>query len=163
MYFLPRWADWGANSRLNLTLAIVEQGTLSIDDYYENTGDYAYFEGHYYLDKAPGPSFLAVPVYAAAYPILNMEPVQNILTRVAESGAFSGTLNEEGTGLLPEKIYDFLVLYWVTVVVIFNSLRCSGGDDFLISAGIGPQQKLERGSGIDLRLGYQCVRVCRQF
>ena len=118
VYFLPRWADWGANSRLNLTLAIVEQGTLSIDDYYENTGDYAYFEGHYYLDKAPGPSFLAVPVYAAAYPILNMEPVQNILNRVAESGAFSTTLNEEGTGLLPEKIYDFLVLYWVTVVVI---------------------------------------------
>lgn len=118
VYFLPRWADWGANSRLNLALAIVEQGTLVIDDYYQNTGDYAYFEGHYYLDKAPGPSFLAVPVYGVVYPILNLAPVQNLMTRVAASGAFSSTLNEEGTGLLPDKIYDFLVLYWVTVVVV---------------------------------------------
>lgn len=118
VYFLPRWADWGANSRLNLALAIVEQGTFVIDDYYQNTGDYAYFEGHYYLDKAPGPSFLAVPVYGAVYPILNLAPVQNLMIRVAASGAFSSTLNEEGTGLLPDKIYDFLVLYWVTVVVV---------------------------------------------
>src|SRR5262245_27794027 len=70
LYFLPRWADWSQNSRLNLTLAIVDKGTLRIDDYYQNTGDYAKFEGHYYTDKAPGPSLLAVPVYAAIRPIL---------------------------------------------------------------------------------------------
>lgn len=33
-YFLPRWADWSQTSRLDLTLAIVDQGTLKIDDYY---------------------------------------------------------------------------------------------------------------------------------
>ena len=118
VYFLPRWADWGTNSRLNLTLAIVDQGTLSIDDYYQNTGDYAHFEGHYYLDKAPGPSFLAVPVYALARPILNLKPSRDVLNRLATSGAFSATLNEEGSGLLPEKIYNFLVLYLITVVLI---------------------------------------------
>jgi hypothetical protein len=67
-YFLPKWADWSQNSRMDLILAIVDQGSLAIDDYYKNTGDYAYFEGHYYLDKAPGPTFLAVPVYAAVAP-----------------------------------------------------------------------------------------------
>ena len=31
-YILPRWADWSQNSRLDLTLAIVDSGKLSIDD-----------------------------------------------------------------------------------------------------------------------------------
>jgi hypothetical protein len=117
-YFLPKWADWSQNSRMDLTLAIVDQGTLAIDDYYENTGDYAFFEGHYYLDKAPGPVFLAVPVYAAVRPILNSAPVQHALERLASKPAFADTLNAEGTGLLVEKIYFAIALYIVTVVVV---------------------------------------------
>ena len=44
-YFFPRWADWNQNSRLDLVLAIVAQHSVTIDTYYQNTGDYAYFEG----------------------------------------------------------------------------------------------------------------------
>jgi hypothetical protein len=117
-YFLPRWADWSQNSRLDLTLAIVDQRTLSIDDYYHNTGDYALFEGHHYTDKAPGPSFLAVPVYAVVRPILHSAPVQGLLERLANNPAFVATLREDGTGLLREKIYQAIVLYMVTVVVV---------------------------------------------
>ncbi len=118
VYFFPRWADWGQNSRLDLTLAIVDQGSFEIGDYYHNTGDYAKFEGRYYSDKAPGPSFLGVPVYAAARPLLQSGPVQGIITRLASSDAFGSTLNEEGTGLQQEKIYQALVLMIVTMVVV---------------------------------------------
>ena len=117
-YILPRWADWSQNSRLDLTLAIVDQGTLCIDDYYYNTGDYALFEEHHYTDKAPGPSFLAVPVYAVVRPVLQSMPVQGLLERIAKRPAFVATLREDGTGLVKEKIYNALVLYVVTVVVV---------------------------------------------
>lgn len=52
-------------SRLALVQAIVEQGTLSIDQslYTALTEDKAYVHGHYYSDKAPGQSLIAVPLY----------------------------------------------------------------------------------------------------
>jgi len=51
--------------KLDLTRAIVDEHRFEIDSYVENTGgDRAYYKGHYYSDKAPGASFLTVPVYA---------------------------------------------------------------------------------------------------
>src|SRR5438552_15452015 len=61
---------WSQNSRFDLVRAIVEQGTLRIDAYHENTQDKAYYQGHYYSDKAPGLALLAVPVAAIARPLL---------------------------------------------------------------------------------------------
>lgn len=139
-YFLPRWADWSQNSRLNLVLAIVDQGTLAIDDYYQNTGDYALFEGRYYTDKAPGPSFLGVPVYAAVRPVLQSEPVQNMIENLAANPAFAATQNEEGTGLTGTKIYYAIVLYIVTVVVVGIPAALLGVllYRFLLELGTGP-------------------------
>jgi hypothetical protein len=56
---------WNENTRFDLVRAIVDDHTLSIDRYHENTGDKARVGDHYYSDKAPGLSFAAVPVYAA--------------------------------------------------------------------------------------------------
>ncbi|MHA2620186.1 MAG: hypothetical protein V2G42_00415 [bacterium JZ-2024 1] len=72
--FLPRSVSfsgggWNEKSRLALTRAIVEQGTLKIDAFEHSTGDKAFYQGHYYSDKAPGLSFAAVPVYAFIYTI----------------------------------------------------------------------------------------------
>ena len=61
---------WNQNSRFDLLRAIVEQHTLRIDAYHENTQDKAHFRGHYYSDKAPGLVFLAVPVAVAARPAI---------------------------------------------------------------------------------------------
>jgi hypothetical protein len=145
-YFLPRWASWNENSRLDLTLAIVDRGTLNIDDYYANTGDYAVINGHHYSDKAPGASFLAVPVYAAARPILRSAAVQPLLDRLARGRAFASTLKEGGTGLLAEKVYRAVVLYLITLVVVavpsaalgvllYRHLAfLTGGHDGLVSA-----------------------------
>lgn len=62
-YFVPA-ATWNPVSRFDLTRAIVEHRTFSIDAYVDNTGDRALSRGHWYTEKAPVPSFLAVPVYS---------------------------------------------------------------------------------------------------
>ncbi len=62
-------ATWGSACRLDLARALVERGTLRIDDYHENTGDKALLGGHYYSDKAPLPSFLAAPGVALAHAV----------------------------------------------------------------------------------------------
>jgi len=118
IYFLPRWADWNQNSRLNLVLAIVDDGTLHIDKYYHNTGDYAEYNDHVYSDKAPGLSFLAVPVYALVKPVLHTEPARSLIWRLSSSDSFGATLNSEGTGLRDEKVYYAVVLYLVTIVTV---------------------------------------------
>jgi hypothetical protein len=55
---------WNQNSHFDLTRALVEQNTVKIDSYQGNTGDKAFFEGHFYCDKAPGLSLVAAPVWA---------------------------------------------------------------------------------------------------
>lgn len=63
VYFYPG-EGWNDNSRFDTTRAIVEQHTLRIDAYHENTRDKALWEGHFYSDKAPGLALTAVPVWA---------------------------------------------------------------------------------------------------
>lgn len=60
------------NTRLDLTWAIVDNGTFSIDAYHANTDDKAFRGGHFYCDKAPGVSFLGVPVYAVIKHVLSV-------------------------------------------------------------------------------------------
>jgi len=57
---IPAWNEY---SRYDLVRALAEGGTTSIDRFHENTGDKAFFDGHYYSDKAPGTAFLGLPVY----------------------------------------------------------------------------------------------------
>ncbi|HLA78526.1 MAG TPA: hypothetical protein VJU18_13180 [Vicinamibacteria bacterium] len=75
---------WNQNSRFDLTRALVEQGTASIDAYEFNTGDKSRLNGRFYCDKAPGVSFLAVPVYAAFHPFAEgHRPKARLVTRAA--------------------------------------------------------------------------------
>lgn len=62
-YFVPAPA-WNQNSRFALTRALVERGSTNIDPDHETTGDKSFREGHFYCDKAPGASLLAVVPYA---------------------------------------------------------------------------------------------------
>jgi hypothetical protein len=55
-------ADAQDESRLALTRALVTQGTTRIDRW-KNTQDRATYNGHFYTDKAPGLSLLAIPAY----------------------------------------------------------------------------------------------------
>ena len=56
--------DWNVASRLMLTYAMVDRGTLSIDGLDDQTRDIAFYRGHYYSDKTPGFSLLAVAPYS---------------------------------------------------------------------------------------------------
>ena len=61
-YTLPRWADPNQNSRLDMVVAVVDEGTFRIDEYVENTVDYA---------KVGGPLLaLFVVVSVALIPII---------------------------------------------------------------------------------------------
>ena len=65
---------WNQNTRICLTRAIIHQQSFIIDAYKEdsqdppfefvNTGDWAFKDGHYYTNKAPGLSMLVVPSFA---------------------------------------------------------------------------------------------------
>jgi hypothetical protein len=50
-------------SRYLLLCSIVDRGTLNIDAYQQYTIDKSDWQGHYYSNKAPGASLLAVPVF----------------------------------------------------------------------------------------------------
>jgi hypothetical protein len=56
---------WPDVSRLALTQSIALDGTLTIDRYQAETGDKSFYGGHWYSDKAPGVSLLAVPTFEA--------------------------------------------------------------------------------------------------
>ncbi len=56
--------DWNTASRLMLTYAMVDRGTVVIDGLDQQTGDKAFFHGHFYSDKLPGYPLLAVVPYA---------------------------------------------------------------------------------------------------
>src|SRR5208282_4006395 len=51
--------------RIGLALAILEHRTVVIDDVAANTIDKAQIAEHYYLEKAPGMSLMALPAVAA--------------------------------------------------------------------------------------------------
>jgi hypothetical protein len=117
VYVLPRWADWSQNSRLDLVRALSAQHDVIIDDYVNNTGDYALYQGHAYSDKAPGPAFLALPAALAVQPTLDHPASQRQLERLAGSGKLSATLNPEGSGINTNKLRAFVLLLAITLFV----------------------------------------------
>jgi hypothetical protein len=62
--FFIHWTGWDENSRFALTKALSQEKRVEIDSFYIITGDRAYFNNHYYTDKAPGISFISVPIYS---------------------------------------------------------------------------------------------------
>ncbi len=67
---------WNGNTRIDLSLAVVREGRLTIDTYANGediglqTGDKSFFNGHLYTDKAIGSSIVGVIVY---FPIFLIE------------------------------------------------------------------------------------------
>ena len=66
--------DWNVSSRLMLTYALVDRGTVAIDGLEDHTHDRAKVGGRYYSDKLPGLSLLAAPPYAAAKAAFKLPP-----------------------------------------------------------------------------------------
>lgn len=117
VYTPPRWQDWNQNSRFALTMALVEQGTVQIDTYADNTGDYAMIDGHRYSDKAPGLSLAAVPVYLMTRALRPLG-LGALTHRLGNSAAFAATLNPDGAGTSTERIDRAIALFLATIVVV---------------------------------------------
>ena len=69
--YFYQYGSWNANSRFALIFAIVREGRLTIDSFHNResteTGDKAYYNGHYYSDKAIGPAIVGAAFYAPMY------------------------------------------------------------------------------------------------
>ncbi len=66
--------DWNTASRLMLTYAIVDRGTVSISGLDRQTGDKAKFHGAFYSDKLPGYPVMATVPYWLARKLLRLPP-----------------------------------------------------------------------------------------
>ncbi len=117
VYFFPRWADPNQNSRLDMIVAVVDDGTLSIDKYVGNTVDYARVNGHTFSDKPPGSALLGIPLYAALKLALNAPLMDQLVARLAESPAFQATLKADGTGITSDKVRFALAQVVLTALI----------------------------------------------
>lgn len=133
IYFV-HWVGWNEDSRFDLTRAIVEEHRFDIDSYANNTGDRAFYNGHFYSDKAPGASFLAVPVYATYksfyYNLLSRESVRSfgpsdeyVITNFSEH-LWTQTSVNPGLFILTAKllvtIFNSCLFTALTVVLIYK-------------------------------------------
>jgi hypothetical protein len=116
-YFFPRWADPNQNSRLDMVVAVVDDGTFQIDKYVHNTVDYAKVGEHYYSDKAPGTAFLGIPIYAGLKLFLDLPIVDNLTVKLGGNKAFQATLREDGSGILKQKVRFALAQVVITFLV----------------------------------------------
>ena len=70
IHFWPTFHAANESIRLYFIQAVVDHGTASVDEprqrYRMSNVDKAHYNGHDYMDKAPGLSFLAMPVYWVA-------------------------------------------------------------------------------------------------
>jgi len=116
-YVFPRWADPNQNSRLDMVVAVVDNGTFQIDPYVKNTVDYAKVGDHYYSDKAPGAAFLGIPVYWGVKIILGLPAISKLTEQLQENQAFQATLNPEGSGISDQKVRFAIAQVLITLVV----------------------------------------------
>jgi hypothetical protein len=149
-YTLPRWSDWSQNSRLDLLLALGDDGTVTIDRYVANTGDYALYQGRAYSDKAPGPVFLALPAYYALKPLIDSPLVRERSQALGAGGAMAATLNPAGSGVHENKLRFALVQYAMTVLTIALPAAALGSLLYLVLLRLG----LAAGPALVCALGY---------
>ena len=120
VFYTPHADNSQVVTRMGLTLAIVEQGTLSIDRHAEKTVDKALVHGHYYADKAPGLSLLAVP------PVWIVKTARDLL-------GIEGDSNDEGIFIFYAQVG--------TLVVVGLPAAIAAALMFLMAVRLGASQR----------------------
>lgn len=134
---------WNSDTRIFLAASIVDRGQLNIDPYAQFTGDKAAYNGHYYSDKAPGSSLLAVPVYLFVKLTLYQGKISYIqLLDVSDA-----------------KRTDFLARYLMTLLLVGLPSALLGGliFRFLAFLGLGSRGRML------LALGYGLGTIAFAF
>src|SRR5579864_2574763 len=70
---------WNQNSHFDMARALAEQHSVRIDSYEWNTGDKAFYQGHYYSDKAPGMALSALPPAWAALAVAHRLSIAKVI------------------------------------------------------------------------------------
>ncbi len=142
-YFIPRGTMWNADTRLFLAASIVDRGQINIDPYEQYTGDKSSYNGHYYSDKAPGSSLLAVPAYLFVKLVLYQGKT-----------TYQQLLNPSD-----EKRTDFLARYLITLLLVGIPSALLGAllFRFLAYLGLGLRGRLV------LTLGYGLGTIAFAF
>jgi hypothetical protein len=121
--------DWNTSSRLILTYAMVDHGTIVLDGLDSQTGDIAFFRGHYYCDKLPGFSLWATIPYSLARLVLRLPPHPLRVAAMAYWPAdYWVTLGS--TGL-------FTALTAILLMRLAGALGCSPGRASLVGLAYG--------------------------
>lgn len=102
---------WNQNTRFALVRAVLEEHTLRIDTYKEMTGDRALWEGHYYSDKAPGASLLALAPVALARAAARMVGVDPASTQGIAWTSYVATVATSGLF----TVLAALGLFWIAL------------------------------------------------
>ena len=119
LYF-THWSGWNETTRIDLTQAIIDEGKITIDSYFINSGDRAYYYGHYYTDKPPGTSIVAILPYALSKAFLFLPLPINLLPRF--QGDVVTLSNDSGVPIVLEPI---LLSQTLELAMIFVTLFVS--------------------------------------
>jgi hypothetical protein len=163
---------WNQNSRFALVRAILEHGSIQIDPYHDHTGDRALYEGHYYSDKAPGASFLAVVPTAAARAVARVVGVDpeslagiawtSYVATVATAGVFTMLAAlavfwlslrwgaSRNAALFAATAYGLATPAWCYATLFMGHAVTAGCLMIAFSAAVG----LEGHNGVRARLGW---------
>ena len=121
----------GANSnsvsRIAVTLSLLRSGTVAIDDYAGLTEDKASSGSHFYSDKAPGMSLLALPALAVADLVARTNGQAARLTAPDASGA-----------LAPTRLFGVFV--WIATIAtsgLISAMAVAAFCDVLAMLGLG--------------------------
>ena len=122
--------DWNTASRLMLTYALVDRGTVIITGLENQTGDKAKFQGEYYSDKLPGFSCLAAIPYGVSRLVLRLppHPLREELARQYWAADYWITLFTSG----------FLTAFTGALIVFWSRcLGCGSGRAALLGLSYG--------------------------
>src|SRR3989338_809626 len=106
------------SSHLDLTRAIIDEHRFEIDSYHNNTIDKRFYNGHFYSDKAPGLSFLAVPIYIVTRPIIELIP-KNLVKEYPYHEKYTITPYDIYVAVFP-NIFISGLLSALTVVLVYR-------------------------------------------
>jgi hypothetical protein len=98
---------WNQNALFDLTRAIVERHTFTIDAYMPNTGDVSFANDHVYANKSPALAWAAAVPYAALYAIERARGIDTNDIHVVTLNAYLCTLVVVAlpTALIPALLY----------------------------------------------------------
>jgi hypothetical protein len=177
---------WNQNARFAVVRAILERHTLQIDAYHESTGDKALRLGHYYSDKAPGASLLALAPVALARGVSRLAHVDpegdvgiawtSYVATVVTSGLFTLVAAllvmrlalfwgfSRGAAIFAATAYGIASPAWCYATIFMGHGLTAGSLMLAYAAAINLGQAAERTSQVRLLAGPEgrASRVHRQ-